>query len=156
MFLKIRSRPFFYFVYILKKHVFFDGKLIFCCQYMATDGNNIKQELSKVFCCEICHYTTKRKSNLTNHLNSARHKMATDGNNIKQELSNNFVCEICNKTYKDRTGLWKHNKKCNTETIIPDEISDKELIIMLIKQNTELAKELETFQKLLPLEKNKL
>ena len=113
---------------------------------MATDGNNIKQELSKVFCCEICDYTTKRKSNLTNHLNSTRHKMATDGNNIKQELSNNFVCEICNKTYKDRTGLWKHKKKCNTETIIPDEISDKELIIMLIKQNTELAKESSEFK----------
>jgi hypothetical protein len=66
-----------------------------------------------------------------------------------------YTCK-CGKKFVTTAGLWKHNKKCNTETIIPDEISDKELIIMLIKQNTELAKELETFQKLLPLEKNKL
>jgi hypothetical protein len=73
------------------------------------------------------------------------------------------VCEICSKTYKDRTGLWKHNKKCNvkteniiTDTInavgidtIPDEISDKELIIMLIKQNTELAKESSEFKSMM-------
>jgi len=104
-----------------------------------------------------------RKSNLTNHLNSVRHKTATFGNKNKQILSKQFVCEICSKTYKDRTGLWKHNKKCNdkteniiTDTInavgidtIPDEISDKELIIMLIKQNTELAKETSEFKSMM-------
>jgi hypothetical protein len=123
---------------------------------MATDGNNIKQKLSNLFCCEICDYTTKRKSNLTNHLNTTRHKMATHGNQNKQILSKKFVCQICSKTYKDRTGLWKHNKKCNDgyenniiDTIIPDEISDKELIIMLIKQNTELAKESSEFKSMM-------
>ena len=118
---------------------------------MATDGNTIKQLLSNKFYCQICDYNTIRKSNLINHLNSARHKMATSGNKNKQILSNNFICENCNKTYKDRTGLWKHKKKCavdnepdhnetvnnKTDTKMPDEISDKELIIMLIKENSE-------------------
>jgi hypothetical protein len=119
--------------------------------YMATDGNTIKQLLSNNFYCQICDYNTKRKSNLLNHLNTTRHKTATSGNKNKQILSNNFVCENCNKTYKDRTGLWKHKKKCKcdndthynesvnnkTDSKIHDEISDKELIIMLIKENSE-------------------
>jgi len=73
--------------------------------YMATDGNTIKQLLSNKFYCQLCDYNTGRKSNLVNHLNSARHKMATFGNKNKQILSNIFVCENCNKTYKDITGL---------------------------------------------------
>jgi hypothetical protein len=111
---------------------------------MATNGNKIKQFLSKKFCCEICDYNTERKGNYINHLNSAKHKLATNGNEIKQILSNNFECEICNKVYKDRTGLWRHKKTCKVEEN-PDaniDINDKDqLIIMLIKQNAELIKE---------------
>jgi len=111
---------------------------------MATIGNEIKQNLSNNFFCEVCDYTTERKSNFMNHINTAKHKFATNGNKIKQKLSNNFECEICNKVYKDRTGLWRHKKTCkleeNTETQI--DINDKDqLILMLIKQNAELIRE---------------
>jgi len=47
---------------------------------------------------------------------------------------------VCN----NRSGLWKHKKKCD---IVEDNckkndlITDKELIIMLIKQNSDLIKE---------------
>lgn len=55
-----------------------------------------------------------------------------------------FVCIHCDKNYQSRNGLWKHKKKCiNNESEIPSEddenikksvISDKELIMMLVKQ----------------------
>jgi hypothetical protein len=118
---------------------------------MATDGNKIKQKLSKIYSCSICDYNTVRKSNFDNHILSAKHKEATDGNTIKQKLSkniNNFECDICKKNYKDRTGLWRHKKKCKNEEFTEceseedikntDEPSDKELIMLLIKENSEL------------------
>ena len=36
-------------------------------------SNEIKQKLSKKYCCEICDYITERKSNLYNHNLSAKH-----------------------------------------------------------------------------------
>jgi hypothetical protein len=54
-------------------------------------------------------------------------------------------CKNCNKEYKSRVGLWKHNKTCDKETSIleeqnkkTDEPTDKELIMLLIKENSEL------------------
>ena len=60
---------------------------------------------------------------------------------IKQN-NNNFICEICNKQYMSRNGLWKHKKTCN---IIPiennNEPTEKELIMMLLKQNAQLIEQ---------------
>jgi hypothetical protein len=107
---------------------------------MATDGNIIKQILSKKYVCNYCDYNTDRKHNFDTHKLSSKHIMATNGNISKQILSNNFECDNCNKIYKDRTGLWKHKKKCcnkinNEETnhqITP------ELIMSVLQQNKEL------------------
>ncbi len=76
-----------------------------------------------------------------------------------------LVCEICDKQYMSRNGLWKHKKKCttaetpdthetpetddtadthdtkikeNSESKILNEPTDKELIMLLIKENSEL------------------
>ena len=129
---------------------------------MATDGNGIKQISSNNYFCKNCHYDTKRKSNYDNHLLTTKHKMATDFNKKQQKTSNNFECDKCNKIYKDRTGLWKHKKNCNTEC--EDEIvnrkdfkpktCDKDLIIMLIKQNSELIKECSEFKNIVIDQKN--
>jgi hypothetical protein len=52
------------------------------------------------------------------------------------------MCDICEKPYRSRVGLWKHKKKCfceeNKELQLSNISSDKELIIMLVKQNAEL------------------
>jgi hypothetical protein len=113
-------------------------------------GNKIKQKISNKYCCYICDYVTDRKSNINNHFNSAKHIKEINGNKIKQIkqfLSNNFECDVCNKIYKTNAGLWKHKKICkqinNTEIkkdeIKQEEITNKdELIMLLVKQNTEL------------------
>jgi len=113
---------------------------------------NIKQNLSKKYCCENCDYNTDRKSNLDNHFKSAKHKKEINGTKNKQILSNNFVCENCNKIYQTSSGLWKHKQKC----IIDNNKEEKEdfeynitpeLIIEIIKQNQELQKQNNELQK---------
>jgi hypothetical protein len=57
--------------------------------------------------------------------------------------TSDFIC-ICGKKYICRQSLWRHKKKCDltqqpTNTILSnDEPTDKQLIMMLIKENSEL------------------
>ena len=72
--------------------------------------------------------------------------LATKGDILATTNTNLFKCEFCNKEYQHRRGLWKHKQKCKTKEdsdsetkeIKKDEISDKELMLALIKDNSEL------------------
>jgi signal peptidase I len=85
---------------------------------------------------------------------SAKHQKSMGINGSNQGLSStlSYECQVCNKTYKDNSGLWRHKKKCQeiaevyTETKDKHEpkepteekdLSDKEIIKMLIKENSE-------------------
>jgi hypothetical protein len=96
------------------------------------------------FYCESCDYSTSRKSNYDEHLLTAKHKKSTFSNfcqpNFQQIQQSKFTCENCNKEYKDKSGLWRHNKKCKIEEK-NNEPSDKELIVMLLKQNSQLIEQ---------------
>ena len=114
---------------------------------METFGDNIKQKISKKYCCKNCDYETSRKSNIELHFKSIKHQNTINGDNgdtNKQILSNNkqkntnLICEICNKQYMSRNGLWKHKKICNNqENVASHQPEDKELINYLIKENQE-------------------
>jgi hypothetical protein len=89
---------------------------------------------------------------------TSKHKNRTNLNDLEQKTPKNaenlFICKKCNKEYKARNSLWYHEKKCNFEKIQTNDIninnnldnlfqnsnepSDKELIMMLIKENSEL------------------
>lgn len=104
------------------------------------------------FSCDYCGIKTNNRKDYTNHLLTAKHLKLTKVNEMVTEISQisqnqqmhndkNFICEICEKVYKSRVGLWKHKKTCFYEDKpeIPTHISsDKDLIMMLVKQNTEL------------------
>jgi hypothetical protein len=115
-------------------------------------SNEIKQKLSKKYCCKICDYITERKSNLFNHNLSAKHIKSMNSNEIKQKLSTDHICEICNKKYKDYSGLWRHNKKClekkelkelhESNIIQYENTITPELVLEIIKQNNELQKQM--------------
>jgi hypothetical protein len=109
-------------------------------------GNEIKQKLSKKYCCEKCDYNTDRKSNLTNHFKSDKHVKEINGTKIKQKLSTHHNCENCHKKYETSAGLWKHNKTCIQikekeeikENIIESENNiSSEMILNIIQQNQE-------------------
>jgi hypothetical protein len=131
---------------------------------LETHGNQIKQNSANQFYCKNCDYITSRKSNYIAHINSSRHaknaELETYGNQIQQKFSqSNYLCEICEKEFKNRSGLWKHKKQhydykndncCQIDEEIQssnidtpnkdvnDNIIDKDLVIMLLKQNNEL------------------
>jgi hypothetical protein len=98
------------------------------------------------FCCSFCHYDTSRKSSYDKHILSSKHKKLTSVNKTLTENcekvaeSDIHTCHICDKEYKSRVGLWKHSKNCNFENkkIKKHEPSDKELMLALIKDNSEL------------------
>jgi hypothetical protein len=69
----------------------------------------------------------------------------TNGDNL---VTTSFCCENCKKEYKSRNGLWVHKKKCEKtqktqeKTHYDDSyenMSDKEIIIHLLKQNNDLS-----------------
>jgi hypothetical protein len=116
---------------------------------MATLSNTLvafcgKSSDNKYF-CEFCNYECCKKYNWEKHLTTSKHRNATISNNQmaksgKKWQNNLFKCENCEKEYYDRTGLWRHKKICKLEQgkdEIKEEINDKELIMMLIKENSE-------------------
>jgi len=89
------------------------------------------------FVCEKCEYITDRKSSYDKHILTPKHLSAMVGNEKVAKSCNQYTCENCNKEYKDNSGLWRHKKICKPleEDKVVDEPSDKQLIMMLIKEN---------------------
>jgi len=111
---------------------------------MTTIDNIFLAKTSNTFCCELCDYTTKRKHNFNLHLQSIRHKnneIDNENNGFLAKTSKQYECKKCNKIFNDRAGLWRHKKKCMVPEKKTEEPTDKQLIMMLIKENSELRKE---------------
>ena len=119
---------------------------------METLGNQIMPKLCPNYACIICDYTTSKKSSFDKHVLSAKHQKRTKGNVLEsfgnqimpKLCSAKYTCEKCNKEFKNRSGLWKHRTKvCKIVENTPEikslnEPTDKELIMLLIKENSEL------------------
>ena len=112
---------------------------------METLGDKIMPKLCSKFRCSFCDYNTDKKSSYENHIKSIKHKRITNdyigGQNYAQIMPETFSCS-CGKKYQHRQGLWKHKKICknlsnNTEINVKEDVSDKDLIMMLIKENSE-------------------
>jgi len=91
------------------------------------------------FYCEMCDFKCCKKYSWVRHLTTSKHQRMTEDDKLgafEGEKGQNilFTCENCNKEYKHRQGLWKHKKICG---LIKNEPSDKDLIMMLIKENSE-------------------
>ena len=117
---------------------------------METLGNEKLQKSCNEFYCEICDYYTSRKSSYEKHLLTAKHKKVANGNifatletNSCEKLQKSIIysCENCKKDFSNRSGLWKHKQKCSEHISNTDEPTDKELILKILKQNSELIKE---------------
>ena len=108
---------------------------------MKQNETNLVPKSSVNFVCEQCDYITSRKSQYDRHLSTDKHKLRTNETNetvLKQESSIKFACS-CNKTFNSRTTLWRHKNNCSREN--NDDHTDKELILMLIKQNSQLIQQ---------------
>ena len=123
----------------------------------------------KIYECNFCDFITCKRTDHDRHILTQKHKnnVLTTDNNAKNEKL--FICKICEKKYNDRAGLWRHKKICidekpnnechtnnnvisnNNLTSINNEITNNkdELIIMLVKQNSELIKETADFKSMM-------
>ena len=94
---------------------------------------------SGFFNCNNCDYITSRKSQYDRHLLTAKHIKTINETDLKQNSSKKFGCS-CGTFFKSRTTLWRH-KQTGCEDFVKSsniEPPDKDLIMMLIKQNSEL------------------
>jgi len=108
------------------------------------------------FSCQYCHYNCTKKSDYDKHSMTTKHKNRTKLNVLEHKGAENrreFVCKTCNKIYKARNSLWYHEKGCkeikyndnekeennshDDFAVNSDLPTDKQLIMMLIKDNSE-------------------
>jgi hypothetical protein len=110
---------------------------------METLGDNFTSKTDKFFHCETCDFKCCKTGDWNRHLFTAKHKKYVKGDDLVTNGDANYIiyiCDACNKNYTSRNGLWKHKKKCQINNS-PDLSNKDELIMMLIKQNSELIKE---------------
>ena len=115
-------------------------------------GNENVGKSSPIFSCEKCCFYTVKKFNYDKHILTSKHLKSifvneNVGKSSKSSTASN-ICTLCEKTYKDPSGLWRHKKRCQLVTNnniseekpikIDNEPSEKELIMILIKENSEL------------------
>ena len=120
---------------------------------MTSLGNEESAKSAPKFYCKVCDYSTSRKCNFDDHLNSRKHsknqQMETNGNKISEKSANlTNYCDICSKTFTSRSGLWKHkNKVCSTNNSVietdyvfnKEEITSlKDIMKYLMKENSEM------------------
>ena len=111
------------------------------------DSEKLPKVASKFYCYD-CDYNTCKKSSYDKHLSTDKHK--NNENDSKMVVNDSekspkvakYECE-CGKIYKYDSGYYRHKKKCLGENVIIDnnEPTDKELILMLIKQNSQLIQQ---------------
>jgi hypothetical protein len=117
---------------------------------MKQTETNLGQKISNNYSCDICHYTTCRKSQYDRHINTSKHIIVT--NNVTSETTKvpkELFC-VCGELFNNRTTLWRHKNKCellycnNDEHAVENYAthentnSDNDIIMMVIKQNKEL------------------
>jgi hypothetical protein len=94
--------------------------------------------------CKICDFVTSKKTNYDRHIKTKKHldlHLADNGLHFLKKGANDPIDCICGKQFKHRQSLYKHKKVCKKGTLsiddFPENMTDKELIMFLLKENKE-------------------
>ena len=99
---------------------------------------NSYAENADKFNCEQCDVKCCKQSDWDRHVLRPKHQNNVQGNEMEtKKLKKTYFCD-CGRLFNTNSGLWKHKKLCNNEDIKNNENDDKELIMMLVKQNSEM------------------
>ena len=101
-------------------------------------ANNNMQNMLSYFYCEDCDYECSKKSSWSQHLLTLKHQKANNG---LMQANEKYACDNCGVNFKHKSSFCRHKKKCKETIKFDDEISNKDLIIMLLKQNSQLIEQ---------------
>ena len=112
---------------------------------MVENGSKMSTKVAQKFCCEDCDYSTSKKTDYLKHLSTDKHKKSQNGSYLvvndseKSPKVAQYKCD-CGRVYKYDSGYYRHKKKCIeiNKMVNKEDVNDKDLIMMLIKQNTQL------------------
>ena len=104
------------------------------------------QKAYEFFFCEKCDYKCSRNSDYVRHIATRKHNSLTSLTKNAQNAET-YICSQCEKTYKSREGLWYHGKKCPKNVQPPNNTILANLVLEVMKNNTELQKQNQEFQK---------
>jgi len=123
---------------------------------MIENDSKKSQKVSQIFSCIDCDYKTCKKTDYEKHLSTDKHKIRTNDSKMvendskkSQKVGKLFECK-CGKIYKYDSGYYRHKKVCSeikTELnqeiniINNEDLSDKDLILLLLKQHTKLVEQ---------------
>ena len=106
---------------------------------------------TEIFNCQNCTFKCCKKSEWDRHIITRKHQNRTNLNILNAKNAEIFTCSYCNKNYKAKSSLWYHQKKCplvnksdtpdTTDSSNHDFVFDKELVMMIFKQNQEVIKQ---------------
>lgn len=114
---------------------------------MKQNETNLETKRDNKYHCKKCDYYTSHKGHFEKHINSIKHnKSHIETKETKVTKSDKvfieqcLTCQNCGENYISRTSLWRHKKICypNKNSTNDNNNNDKELIMMLIKENSEL------------------
>lgn len=79
-----------------------------------------KKKNEKKYVCEVCDFSTFKKTDYNRHILTIKHKNAFLDKKENEENENQklYTC-ICGKSYKHQSSLSKHKKTCKNKN--PDE-----------------------------------
>ena len=118
-------------------------------------------ETSLKFTCDKCDFKCCKQSNYEKHLTTRKHKNNYNELQIEEEkMPKKYDC-ICGKMYNHRQGLYVHKKKCDykppkkhklyekndiVDVLLKENLDFKNIILEVVKKNTELQKQNQEFQ----------
>jgi hypothetical protein len=107
---------------------------------MEVNGDKKTSKNIHLFYCDKCDFKCCKKGDWNRHILTGKHIKITSANT--NYINSQYECQYCNKIYESRNGMWKHSKICNKNIgniiNLEQEPSDKQIIMMLIKDNSEL------------------
>ena len=116
------------------------------------DPVNVKTR--QKFSCEKCAFTCERKTDWVRHQSTIKHLKLIEFYTELITVTSKHICSGCSKEYKSNVGLWKHKKKCtvdkptpiSTDIVTQTNPDDKQIIQLLIKENSDFKKENSEFK----------
>jgi hypothetical protein len=87
------------------------------------------------FVCVSCNFKCYMKCDWDRHILRPKHTNNVFLEQTEETKTNKTYTCKCGRIFSTSSGLWKHDQKCGLDK--PDNLSDSDLVVQLIKQNQE-------------------